>query len=109
VKYLVQVSREVEDAVADQVVYFHAHGAPDSRIERWLERLWDLVDSLSKMPRRFPVSVRESEMYGNELRRVNLGEYAIFYRVDEHEHAVFIVAFRHGKRRPWIEETDCEP
>jgi plasmid stabilization system protein ParE len=54
------------------------------------------------MPRRFPVAERESEMFGQEVRRVNHGDYAVFYFVDEGEGVVELLAFRHGRRRPWL-------
>lgn len=77
-KYAVIISRDVENALADQGVYFREHEVSDNRIEGWLGKLWNLIGSLSRMPLRFPVASAESARYGKEVRRVNQGEYAIY-------------------------------
>lgn len=43
-------------------------------------------------------------MSGYEVRRANYGDYAIFFRVDDAQQVVEVLAFRHGRRRPLPED-----
>ncbi|QQS07861.1 MAG: type II toxin-antitoxin system RelE/ParE family toxin [Phycisphaerales bacterium] len=98
--YRVAISPEVLGAIDAQIVYFlHAGVSPD-RIGAWFESLLGVVHSLGEIPHRFPVADAVSLAKGHEVRRVNHGDDAIFYRIDDIEHAVEIVAFRHGRQRP---------
>jgi len=105
-KYRVNISREVHRAIDAQIGYLLGQGAPRDRVDDWQIRLYDLMDSLAEMPRRFPVAELPSEELGYEVRRVNLEDYALFYRVDDAGGEVEFVVFRHGRRRPWLETDD---
>lgn len=101
--YRVIIPDEVVEAISHQVRYLRAEGAPDDRLEHWLERLFEKIDSLSSHPHRFPVARAVSSARGYELRRLNFGAYAVFFRVAEAAKLVEIVALRHGRQRPWEE------
>lgn len=101
--FRVVISRTVEEAIDAQVSYLSEQGAPEVRLRRWLDGVLDLVDSLSDWPTRFPVAEALSAAMGCEVRRANSGDYAIFFRVNEADRVVEILAFRHGRRRPWLE------
>lgn len=103
--YQVLIPQEVEDAIAAQVDYLKGQaGASGERVDRWLVRLFDLIDSLQRWPSRFPVAATVSEAVGYEVRRANHGDYAVFFRVLHEKRLVELVAFRHGRRRPWLEK-----
>lgn len=107
-KYRVIYTQEVVNAIEAQVAYFIGEQAPSDRIESWLAGLYDCMIFLDQWPRRFPIAEAISRAKGYEVRRMNYGQCAIFYRVDDGRSVVELLAFRHGRRRPWSEETGME-
>ncbi len=103
--FRVVITREAEDAIAAQVEYLKKQSAPEDRVVRWLAGLFDLIDSLYELPRRFPVAEAVTAVAGYEVRRVNYADCGVFFRVDDAQSLVEIVAFRHGRQRPWLEGT----
>ncbi|MFN0132766.1 MAG: type II toxin-antitoxin system RelE/ParE family toxin [Phycisphaerales bacterium] len=101
--YGVLISPEVLDAIDRHLVYLRHEGAPPDRMEAWLGGLLATIDSLYLMPRRFPVAETVTAANGYEVRRVNHGDYSLFYHIDDNDHLVEILAFRHGRQRPWLE------
>lgn len=99
--YRVVIPDEVLAAIDAQVAYLVSAGAPYGRLSRWLAGLLECADSIGHMPRRFPVAEPVSLALGSEVRRVNFADYALYYRVHDDRREVVIVAFRHGRRRPW--------
>jgi plasmid stabilization system protein ParE len=102
--YRVVIPQEVHEAIDAQVQYLINEGAPRDRVDDWLARLFDRIQSLDKMPRRFPVAEAVTAAKGYEVRRVNHGQYALFYRIDDSHRVVEFIAFRHGRQRPWLED-----
>lgn len=103
-KYRVVIPREIQDAVDEQVVYLLSEGAPTDRLEGWLTGLYERMESLYSFPRRYAVAEAVSTATGYEVRRMNYGDYAVFYRVDDRRMVVEVIAFRHGRRRPLLED-----
>jgi plasmid stabilization system protein ParE len=101
VTYRVEITEEVLAAIDEQIVHLAAHGAPHSRLESWYDGLVALIHSLETNARRYPVAEAVTAAAGYEVRRANYGEYAIFYRIRSRPKAVVVIAFRHGRRRPW--------
>lgn len=101
--FRVVIARAAEDAIAAQVEYLKQQSAPPDRVDRWLTGLFDLIDSLNELPRRFPVAEAVTAAAGFEVRRVNYADYAVFFRVNDAQALVEVIAFRHGRQRPWLE------
>ena len=101
--YRVLMSPKVLDAIDRHLVYLRHEGAPPDRMDAWLEGLLATIDSLYLMPRRFPVAETVMGAKGYEVRRANHGDYALFYRINEDTRMVEVIAFRHGRQRPWLE------
>ncbi len=68
-------------------------------IEQWFTKLYDQVDGLRQWPERFPVDPVQTQATGQETRKMNIGDYLVFYQIDEVAHQVNIVAFMHGAKR----------
>lgn len=103
-KYRVEIPATVHDAIADCVSSLCERGAPLLRVEAWLDRLVSRIESLETMPRRHPISQANSELLGYPVHRMIHEDHAIFYRVDDRERVVRLLAFRDGRRRPWEDE-----
>ncbi len=83
--------RVTPKAIADLESYtdFIAKDSKD-RAKKWLTEAWDLINSLSSMPRRFPV-IPESDLLGEELRHIIHYSHHIIYRILENEMTVDVV------------------
>lgn len=77
----------------------HAFIASDSpqNADRAIARLFERIDSLSTLPRRFPVAPDALAASG-EVRHTAVYSYRIIYELVDNE--VIVHAVRHGKRRP---------
>lgn len=101
--YRVVIPTTVLDAIDAQMAYLREQGAPPDRLDGWFMRLFDLIESLDRLPKRFPIAEAVSTATGEEVRRMNFGEYAVFFRVLDSRRIVELLAFRHGRQRPWTE------
>lgn len=73
---------------------------------KWVERLWDKIESLQSLPHRNSVSEEESRVLGFHVRKLIFGTYFIFYRIHEEKVRVEVVRFRHAAQLP---ENMIEP
>lgn len=78
---------------------FIAEDSPDHAIA-WVDDISDRMKRLVKMPEAHPVSEEESEALGYEVRKLVLGYYLAFYRVDDKLRQVQMVDFRHARMQP---------
>lgn len=99
--YRVVFAQAALDAIDAQLAYFRARAVGEAVMSEWLTTLMDRVDTLARMPRQYPVAELVSRVAGQEIRRLNHGEYALFYRVQDTPHLVEIMAFRHGRQDRW--------
>ncbi|MEX2213703.1 MAG: type II toxin-antitoxin system RelE/ParE family toxin [Phycisphaeraceae bacterium] len=81
-----------------QVAYFRRERVSGRTVDNWLNKLFDLMDSLCEWPKRFAVSERETAARKREIRKVNFGDYLVFYCVSDERQLVEIVGFRHGAK-----------
>lgn len=99
--YAVILLPVVENQILDQAMYI----AEDSldRALQWEESLRERILSLGDLPNAHPISEPESRAFGRDIRKINFGDYLIFYRVGDVEQTIYVLAFMHGARR---KETD---
>lgn len=98
-KYQVILAPSFRDDLDHHVEYLLAEKVATTTIERWLSDLNDKVNGLDELPTRFPVDPIQSEAIGRETRKLLVGDYLVFYQVDEEHGRVNVVAFVHGARR----------
>ncbi len=101
--YKVIYAQEALEGINAQIDHYVSESVPGNTIDAWFQGLIDQVAGLYSMPRRFPVAQSVTKVKGYEMRRMNYGVYAAYYRVDDDRKVVEIIAFRHGRQRPWLE------
>jgi plasmid stabilization system protein ParE len=67
--------------------------------ERWLENLWDNIESLRISPHRCGLA-EEDHARPYQVRKLIYGEYLVVFVVDEAQQTVILVDFRHGRQQP---------
>lgn len=97
--YRILYAPSFQDDVDQYLEYLISEKVVIATIEQWFTKLYDQVDGLYKWPKRFPVDPIQTEAAGRETRKMNVGDYLVFYQIDEGAHQVNIVAFMHGARR----------
>lgn len=103
-KFTVRIAAEAEQAILEQA-QFIAVDKPQAA-ENWLQEIYDEIDKLESMPRRHPASLELSTALGCDIRRLIVGEYLLFFRVDDEQQTVDVLRFRHGAQRPPLEAEE---
>ena len=81
--------------------------APENA-RRWLERVWNAVDSLEQSPRR--AGMAEEDAYVEyEVRRLVVGSHLLLFTVDDEHRMVRVIGLRHGHRLPRPDELPPDP
>ncbi|UYV12380.1 MAG: type II toxin-antitoxin system RelE/ParE family toxin [Phycisphaera sp.] len=101
--YRMAFSSGVHDAIADQTEYLLESGAGEAVVTDWLARLHDKLQALREYPRLYPRAELVSRAKGYGVHRLNHGEHALFYRIDDDRRVVEVLDFRHGRRKPTTE------
>lgn len=104
--YRVFYAPSFSDDIERHIDYLIEQHVSIDRIDRWYGKLFKLVDSLSESPRRFAVDDIQTKVTGLETRKANVGDYLVFYDIDEEHKRVNVFAFIHGARR---RESDSPP
>jgi plasmid stabilization system protein ParE len=88
----------LEDRARDDMLGIAGWIARDSPAEaqRWMERLWDGVESLRSFPHRCPIT-REEAALGAEIRHLIVGDYRILFTIAEE--SVIVLHARHAAQR----------
>ncbi len=106
--YSITFSPGVEALILDQALHLRSEGAGEAVVLGWLTGLYGLLETLRDYPRLYPKAELVSSSIGYEVRRLNHGAYAAFYRVHDDRRAVEVVDFRHGRRRPLGEDPETD-
>jgi plasmid stabilization system protein ParE len=93
--YTARVSAEIDA----QIDYLRAQHVSEYVIAAWFAGLFDAIDALYEMPKRYPVDRPESQQQGFEVRKLIHRRYCIHYRVDDDGRTVEVLSFLHGARR----------
>jgi plasmid stabilization system protein ParE len=88
----------VESRLYDYALYI-ARDSP-ARAVAWVDDVIRQMELMVDMPRAHPVAEEESEMLEFEVRKMVLGSYLAFYRVDDSDACVILVDFRHAAQLP---------
>lgn len=96
----VEVSPEVLSQIEAQATYYRSEEVSESTIIDWMLGLYDQFTNLKEHPKRFPVDGARALNKGYEIRRLNYGDFGVFYRVHDEQPLVEILDLRHGRRLP---------
>jgi plasmid stabilization system protein ParE len=88
----------LETRAHDDMLAIAAWIARDSRAEaeRWMQRLWNGVESLRSFPERCPIT-REEGAPGTEIRHLIVGDYRILFTICGGD--VRVLHVRHAAQR----------
>jgi len=94
VVYTLDFRRDVEVHVG----WLEREQVGERTIADWYERLFAQLDQLAVWPHRSPIDDAYTQRQGVTTRKMNFGDYLIFYPVDDAQHQVNLIAFIHGAR-----------
>lgn len=98
-EFSVEITDAALAAIADQARYIAIECQAPLNAQRWLERVWDAVDSLERSPGRGP-KAQEDAYVRYEVRQLIVGNHLVLFTIDEEDRKVWIIGFRHGHRLP---------
>ncbi len=105
-------SVEITDAAFVTIRKHARYIAVDSQspenAKRWLERVWDAVDSLEHLPR-LGSKAQEDEFVAYEVHQLVVGSHLLLFTIDDEQRKVWVVGLRHGHRLPRPEELPEDP
>ncbi|MBI5850364.1 MAG: type II toxin-antitoxin system RelE/ParE family toxin [Planctomycetes bacterium] len=101
--YTVQVTDAAWRAIRVEARYIAVEKRQPSTAQRWLEKVWDAVESLERWPRRF-ARADEAALVDYEIRRAVVGQHLLLFTVDDSCRQVTVIGFRHGHRLPRSDE-----
>ena len=102
-RYSVELTDAALSAISAHARYIAEEAQAPLNAQRWLERIWDAVDSLEHWPMRASLA-EESSYVGVEVRQLIIGKHLLLFTVDEPRRTIWIVGCRHGHRRPRPDE-----
>lgn len=105
--YHVEISVQALELIRVQAHYIAFQQNAPVNAKRWLNKLWDAVESLETMPRRFALAP-ENDYRDYEVRKLNCGDYLILFTIDEASGIVYVIGFRHGRQLPQHESLKNE-
>lgn len=97
--YRVVYTERFHERVNEHVNYLLAEHVSTETIMAWYDRLYELLDGLDEIPKRFPVDEHVSNETGSLTRKVNYSQYLVLYMVDDEDRTVQIIEFIHGAKR----------
>jgi plasmid stabilization system protein ParE len=103
IRYRVQVSPTAALQIGTYGIYIAEQSGSAEIAQRWIDRVYMELDTLSDWPRRFELA-EENAHRDYEIRRKLIGKYLALYTVDDESHVVRVIGFRHGSRLPRPDE-----
>jgi len=107
-RYAVEVTDTAMAAIAAQVSYIAFDAQAPGNARRWLEQVWDAIDSLDLLPHRAP-RAEEDAYVDYDVRQLVIGSHLLLFRINEDRQTVFVIGLRHGHRRPRPGDLPSEP
>ncbi len=103
IEYSVEVTDAAFVAIRKHARYIAIESQSPQNAKRWLDRVWDAVDSLERLPRR-AAKAHEDEFVAYEVRQLVVGSHLLLFTIDDEQRKVWVVGLRHGRRLPRPEE-----
>jgi plasmid stabilization system protein ParE len=98
-RYAVELTDAALAAITEHARHIAVEGQGRENAKRWLERMWDAVDSLEQSPRR-AAKAQEDDYVVYEVRQLVVGSHLLLFTVDDDKRTVWIFGLRHGHRLP---------
>ncbi len=71
-------------------------GSPETAA-RWLARVFDRIDGLAEMPRRYALAI-EDAWCAYEVRRIPIGQFVVFFTIVDETQSVWVIHAKHGRQ-----------
>lgn len=107
-RYAVEFTEAAFAAIAAEARYIAVEAHAPLNAQRWLERIWDAVDSLEQWPRRAALA-EESAYVEHEVRQLVVGKHLLLFTIDDDGRKVWVIGLRHGRRLPRRSELPPDP
>ncbi len=107
-RYAVELTDAARASIAAYARYIAVDGKAPKEAERWLEGIWDAVDSLEDWPRRCPTA-EEDAYVGYDVRQLVIHSHLLLFTVDHDRRTVWVLALRHGHQRPRPADLPPDP
>jgi hypothetical protein len=107
-EYSVEVTDAAFVAIRNHARYIATDAASPENSKRWLEHMWDTIDSLERLPRRAPLA-EEDAFVDYEVRQLIVGSHFLLFTIDDARRTVWIIGLRHGHRLPRPEDLPRNP
>ncbi len=99
IEYSVEITDAAFVAIRKHARYIAIESQAPENAKRWLERVWDAVESLERLPRR-AAKAQEDEFLAYEVRQRVVGSHLLLFTIDDEPRKVWVVGLRHGHRLP---------
>ncbi len=106
--YRVEVTDQAFEAIRAQAHYIAFEQKAPLSAKRWLEGLWDAIESLEQWPKRCHFAP-ENNYRPYEIRQLNFDDYLILFTIDDERHVIDVIGFRYGKQLPRTNLLPNEP
>lgn len=83
--------------IQQQAEYIATEQKAPEAAAKWLARVFDRIDRLAEMPRRFAVAV-EDAWCDYEVRRISIGQFVVFFTIVDETRTVWVIHAKHGKQ-----------
>ncbi len=97
-EYSVEITESALAAIKAQTRYIAVDRQEPANAQRWLQQVWDAVDSLERWPVR-AAKAEEDNYVAYEVRQLLVGSHLLLFSLDDDLHIVTIVGLRHVRRR----------
>ena len=98
-RFRVEVTDTARAAITAQASYIAHDAHAPLGAQRWVDRVWEALDSLREFPRRAPLA-EENGYVDYEVRELVVGTHLILFRINDERETVFVIGLRHGHRLP---------
>jgi len=96
--YSVRLLQPAEEDALEYASYIQLKEKSNEAAERWLNGLYNQLQGLSELPRRFPV-IYEAADLGKEYRSLIYHSHRIIYEVNDSTGTVFVHRVYHGAKQ----------
>jgi plasmid stabilization system protein ParE len=107
--YRVLITNSARNRIVEQAKYIASESQSLSVAQRWLQQIYDSVDTLIDFPRRCAPAA-ENDLREYEIRRLVVGRYLIVFTIIDPDLTVIVIGFRHGSQLPRPDDLpDSQP
>ena len=107
-RFSVELTDAALASISNQARYIAVEAQEPENARRWLERVWEAVDSLEQWPRR-TAKAEENTYVDYEVRQFVVGSHLLLFTVNDEHRKVWILGLRHGHRLPRPGELPPDP